>query len=166
MLRKVKTTDMPQLDSVLHILLCLMILLLLFAISYQDIGSRQISNQYVIALFVLGLASLTVEPEIGIADRLAACFVVSGPLLVLALNRPNSIGGGDIKLMAAAGFLLGLLRVCLAAAIGILLAAVYAVGLIVIRKASLEEHFAFGPALCVGIALAYCFGDTIIIWLM
>jgi leader peptidase (prepilin peptidase)/N-methyltransferase len=86
-------------------------------------------------------------------------------LLLLALLRPDSMGGGDVKLMAAAGLLLGWQGALLAAAIGILLAGGYALWLVVAKKVGLRQKFPFGPALCIGIAVAYFYGGTIIFYL-
>lgn len=47
------------------------------------------------------------------------------PLLIAALIRPECMGGGDIKLTAAAGFVLGFWRGIWGMALGLLLAVLY-----------------------------------------
>ena len=49
-------------------------------------------------------------------------FLVPLPFLAAALKKPDSIGGGDIKLMAASGFFLGMEKGIAAAIIGLTLA--------------------------------------------
>lgn len=70
-------------------------------------------------------------------------------------------GMGDVVLMAAAGIYLGWKRSIVAAALGILIGAVY--GLIQ-KKRNSESQFAFGPWLAIGIAIAIFFGDKIVYW--
>jgi leader peptidase (prepilin peptidase)/N-methyltransferase len=89
---------------------------------------------------------------------------VSVPLLLINLIARDAFGGGDIKLMAAAGFLLGWQGALLATCIGMLVGGAYAAWLIAIKKKGRKEHFPFGPALCMGIATALFFGTTLMDW--
>ena len=73
-------------------------------------------------------------------------------------------GGGDIKLMAAAGLFLGWQHTLLAMFFGILGGGFYGIYLLAARKADKKDHFAFGPFLCVGIVLALLFGDPVLAW--
>jgi len=156
---------MPWLDTVLRLALGLMVLVILAVISYRDAKTSEIPDALNLALLVLGVVALILVPEVGLRSRLIGLVAVSAPLLLLALAKPDSLGGGDVKLMAAAGFLLGWQHVLLAAALGILFAGIYALGLIALKKASLKEKFPFGPMLCTGIAITYFFGSTILTWL-
>jgi leader peptidase (prepilin peptidase)/N-methyltransferase len=77
----------------------------------------------------------------------AACFVV------LALASPGSVGLGDVKLAASAGTALAWFgwRVLVAGVFaGLLLAAVFGVILLVVRRASLRQKIPFGPFLLAG----------------
>ena len=84
-------------------------------------------------------------------QRAAGMFVVSVPLLILACMVPGSIGGGDIKLMAAGGFLLGMSGVWNAFAKGIMCAGIYIVILLLMKKAGRKSEIALGPFLSIGI---------------
>ncbi len=83
-------------------------------------------------------------------EALAGAAVAGLPLLTLALVRPEGMGGGDVKLAAAAGLFLG----PLGAAYAMLLASVGAVlfGLLrrAVRKVPFKEVFPFGPFLAGG----------------
>ena len=85
------------------------------------------------------------------ADRLLGFFCVSMFLFLVSLMSRGGIGGGDIKLMAAAGFLCGVRKIVEAAIIGFYISGVYAVFLLFLKKASGKAHFPLGPFLCLGI---------------
>lgn len=82
--------------------------------------------------------------------------------LLVVLTKGRAMGGGDVKLMAAAGLLLGWKQIILAMVIGCLLGSVIH---IIRMKVSKKEHkLAFGPYLAGGIYLTMLFGTPIINW--
>lgn len=90
-------------------------------------------------------------------------FLVSGIfLLVLLVTKGRGMGGGDVKLMAVAGLLLGAPKIFLAMLIGCLIAvAVHPVRM----KVSGEDHrLAFGPYLAAGILISALAGEPLIAW--
>ncbi len=90
-------------------------------------------------------------------------FVVSGLFLIIYLvTRGRGIGGGDIKLMAAAGLLLGWQEALLALVIGAVAGSVIHLTLMKIKKK--ENILAFGPYLSLGIFISMLFGNRIIDW--
>ena len=98
------------------------------------------------------------------AGALIGMVCISVPMLLLCLAIPGAFGGGDIKLMAAAGLFLGWQHTLLAMFFGILGGGFYGMYLLAARKADKKDHFAFGPFLCVGIVLALLFGDPVLAW--
>jgi leader peptidase (prepilin peptidase)/N-methyltransferase len=66
--------------------------------------------------------------------------------------------------MAAAGFLLGWQSTLVAIFIGILIGGAWGIYLMASGKKGAKGHFAFGPALCVGIATALFFGTPLVTW--
>ncbi len=94
-------------------------------------------------------------------DYLIGAVSVSGFLLVLYYaTKGRGIGGGDIKLMAAAGLFLGWKNCILAFVIGCVAGSVIH---IIRMKVSKEDHvLAFGPYLAAGIFIACLWGDMIV----
>lgn len=84
-------------------------------------------------------------------------------LFIVWVTKGRGMGGGDVKLMAAAGLLLGWKYIILAMMIGCVLGSVIHISkMILIKK---KEHvLAFGPYLCAGIYLTILFGEPIIRW--
>lgn len=92
-------------------------------------------------------------------------FCVSGFFYLLyLLTKGQGIGGGDIKLMAAAGLLLGWTKIILAMIIGCVAGSVIHLSLMKILKK--DSVLAFGPYLAVGIAAAMLYGEKMIGWYM
>lgn len=96
-------------------------------------------------------------------DYVLGLFSVSGLFfLIYLLTKGRGIGGGDIKLMAAAGFLLGWKAAILALVIGAVAGSIIHIALMKIKKK--ERVLAFGPYLSLGIFIAMLYGDIIIDW--
>ncbi|MDL2257999.1 prepilin peptidase [Eubacteriales bacterium OttesenSCG-928-K08] len=135
----------------------------LAVVALADFDVQEIPDSTHIALAVLGIVSIWVGPEVKLLSRIIGVFCVSVPFLILAMTL-GAFGGGDIKLMAAAGFLLGWQNTLLAALIGIVLGGLVAVIMLAAKKAGRKTQIAFGPYLCVGIFTALLFGSEIIGW--
>ena len=72
---------------------------LLMAASYTDIKRREIPDIISVLIALIGLLDFNLSNILGI--------VISIPFLISAVLVKNSIGGGDIKLTAAVGIVLG-----------------------------------------------------------
>lgn len=121
------------------------------AIAWNDWKTRRIPDQFVTAVFGAGILAAAIFDEITILNRMSGLLIVSIPLLLLAFFVPGSIGGGDIKLMAAGGFLLGKAWIIQAFVMGIMLAGTYVIVLLIRKKADRKTEIALGPFLCAGI---------------
>ena len=87
--------------------------------------------------------------------------------LLYFVTKGRGIGGGDIKLMAAAGLLLGWKLAILAFLIGCVLGSVIHVIRMRVSdaKGSKAEHvLAMGPYLSAGIFIAALWGERIVTW--
>ena len=139
---------------------------ILTVVALMDIDTLEIYDRFPALLFVCGIAAHIFIPSLGIKSRLIGCVIVSVPMLLLAFIVPGGFGGGDIKLMFGAGFFLGAKLTVVAAFIGILLGGGFGALLLAKKKANRKSQFAFGPFLCIGIAIAMFFGETIADWYM
>ncbi len=112
----------------------------------------------------LGLLGLAREFVDGIKITIVLDFlIVSGfLLLVYWITKGRGIGGGDIKLMAVAGLLLGYQLVLVAFLFGCLYGSVIH---IIRMKVSKADHvLAMGPYLSAGMLTAAWFGKDILTW--
>lgn len=86
---------------------------------------------------------------------------VSGFLfLLMIITAGRGMGDGDVKLMFAAGLLLGWKKIILALIIGCILGSI--IHLILMKVSKKGRMLAFGPYLSAGILLAILFGDQLI----
>lgn len=127
----------------------------LLVISIIDFELRIIPNQLNMLVFVLGIWSSFVFQEVTFLSRLLGIFSVSIPMLVLAILCSGGLGGGDIKLMAASGMLLGIKWNIFAACAGLFLGGMYGFFLLITKRADRKDCFALGPFLCAGIAVMF-----------
>ncbi len=90
-------------------------------------------------------------------------FAVSAPLYLLyIITKGRGIGGGDIKLMAAAGLLLGWKLAIIGFLLGCILGSV--IHVVRMRLSSAEHVLAMGPYLSAGIFIAALWGDRMLAW--
>ena len=137
---------------------------ILLAVAMFDLTVMEIPNGLVVALIPLAAGCFIVQPEITLLSRGIGLLIVSVPMLVLALVINGAFGGGDIKLMAVCGVMLGWQNTALAFFFSIVTAGCISLRLIAAGKAKKGAHIAFGPHLCAGVMAALLYGDTVIGW--
>ena len=84
-------------------------------------------------------------------------------LLLIWITKGKGMGGGDVKLMAAAGLLLGWKMILFAMTIGCVVGAIIHCGKMIFSR-NKEHVLAFGPYLAVGIYIMMLFGEWILGW--
>ncbi len=139
----------------------------LLALSVIDFRTYEIPFGFNLMIAALGLIRVLTDLPNWTA-YVIGFFAVSAPLYLLYfVTKGRGIGGGDIKLMAAAGLLLGWKPVILAFLIGCVLGSVIHVIRMRVAdaKGSKAEHvLAMGPYLSAGIFIAALWGDWIVTW--
>lgn len=104
---------------------------LLLMASLWDIQRRIIPDSLCLGIAAVGLFTITPEKLFGILPALL--------LLIAALICKGGMGGGDIKLTAASGFVLGLPTVSVGIILGMAVALLYYLPHHVIRKQNKDE---------------------------
>ncbi len=123
----------------------------LVMITVIDAYTQMIPPVLNIILGALGLLSILTMPGISVAERVIGFFCISVPMFLIVLLVPGGFGGGDIKMMAASGILLGWKGNLAAFFIGLIIGGIYGAFLLISGKKGRKEHFAFGPCLSIGI---------------
>lgn len=142
----------------------------LVIIAFIDMDTMEIPP--VLNLIILGLGIISFlldltgirDSGLTIVDRLIGAVCVSGFLLLVAFLVDGAFGGGDIKLMVAAGFLLGWKSVLTAFLVGLFVGASIGIVLLIRRKKGRKEHMPFGPSLCVGLIVTAFIGHQLVDW--
>ncbi|MCL2663358.1 MAG: prepilin peptidase [Oscillospiraceae bacterium] len=145
-------------------LIALGVYVILMLIAVIDFTIMEIPNGLVLALLPFAIGAIFAQPEISLISRAIGILTISLPMLILALIVKGAFGGGDIKLMAVVGLLLGWQLTLLAAFIGVFIAGCIAITLIIRKKVKKGAQMAFGPYLCLGTMTAFIFGTEILTW--
>lgn len=135
--------------------------IVLLTASYQDIKKMEIKDGCHAAIVLLAVAAMLLDRNTGTASRLLGALCVSAPMLALSLLIPGAFGGGDIKLMAAAGLFLGWKSIVISAVLAVFAAGAYGLYIRMIKKAGRGQCFPFGPFLCAGMAAAVLWGKEL-----
>ena len=143
------------------LLYCLMFSALV-TLSVIDFRTYEIPLGINLFILTLGLIRVALDYQ-NFLNYLIGFVSVSGFLyLLFLLTKGRGIGGGDIKLMAVSGLMIGWKCNLLALAFGCIIGSVIH---IIRMKVSKEDHvLALGPYLSVGIMIAALWGYDLIEW--
>ncbi|MDD6232446.1 MAG: A24 family peptidase [Frisingicoccus sp.] len=143
----------------------------LFCLSLVDLESYIIPDSCLIIAATAWVAAIPFEYEkygtlMGIGTHVLSAFVYGGGVLAISLLmdivlKKESLGGGDIKLIAVMGLYLGMDASLFAMLISCILGLIF----VLIRKGihpNAEDHFPFGPAIAVSIWIILMYGDLLI----
>ncbi len=143
------------------LLYCLMASALL-ALSVIDFRTFEIPVGF--NIFIAGLGLVRVLTDLSNWKEYAVgVFVISVPLyMIYIITKGRGIGGGDIKLMAASGLLLGWQCNILAFIMGCIIGS--AVHLLRMRLTKANHVLAMGPYLSIGIYICALWGTQMLEW--
>jgi prepilin signal peptidase PulO-like enzyme (type II secretory pathway) len=154
-------------------LLWLGIMVVLMALAIYDIRWRLLPNILVYPLIVLALASLLVtvianiDPAISTLEAAGwGMLIIGGGFYILfQLSKGEWIGGGDVKLGAILGIIVGgplssILLLFLASVSG----TIYTLPFIVTGEAQRKTRIPFGPFLILAAIITRLFGQSLISW--
>lgn len=146
--------------------LILFILLAAVLITAAVIDIRTMYVPDVIHLGILGLALLSLFTEHGptLASRVCGSLTIGGAMLLVSILTKGGIGGGDIKLMAASGLLLGLSGNLLAFVLAYVTAGLFYAVPLFLGTLDRNRPIPMIPYFAAAILVSYCFGDRIISW--
>jgi leader peptidase (prepilin peptidase)/N-methyltransferase len=133
-------------------------------IALSVIDFRTLEIPFGINIFLIGLGLVRILTDwTNWTNYAIGFFSVSLPLYLLyLLTKGRGIGGGDIKLMAAAGLILGWKLALLAFVLGCIIGSV--VHLVRMRFFNADRTLALGPYLSAGIFIAALCGRQILDW--
>lgn len=143
----------------LHIALYCALFSLLLVLAVIDWRTFEIPNGLNLAILLLGVVQLAADWENWKLYLIGMCSVSLLFLALWWLTRGAGLGMGDIKLMAAAGLLLGWPRILLSMLAGSVAGAI--IHLIRMRHGA-DRKLAFGPYLAAGIWFSALLGRPLI----
>ena len=144
----------------LHVGLYCALISICSVIAVIDWQSFEIPDGLNAAIFALGLVQLFTDLGNWHSYAIGAVCVSGFFLLIIFITRGAGMGMGDVKLMVAAGLLLGWQRIVLAMIIGCIAGSV--IHIIRMRVSDEGSMLAFGPYLSAGIVVSALFGNGLI----
>ena len=138
-------------------------------IFFIDLEHMLIYNRFTLIIFILGIVTLFFDPHTIISDHIVGCLsgtvffllIYFGSILIL---KKEGIGFGDVKLVAAAGLLLGWQKLIFSILVSSIIASITLITLRYMRRDDNDREYPFAPFLTIGFALAMLLGTPIINW--
>ena len=134
----------------------------LLALSVIDFRTFEIPVGFNITIACLAVVNLLLDLSAW-KDVLIGLFCISVPLLLIFLvSKGRAIGGGDVKLMAACGLMIGWQKICFAFLVGCILGSI--IHVIRMKIAGADRVLAMGPYLSLGVVLSLFLCEPFINW--
>lgn len=127
---------------------------ILVAAAFIDLDHRIIPDRLNLFGALAGLVFLLVTKDISFKNAFFGLLAGGGFLLLVAVVSRGAMGGGDIKLFAAAGLFLGLEKTALAMFLTFLAGGFTGVLLIAAGLKSRKDYIPFGPFISIGVFIA------------
>lgn len=141
----------------------LIIFSLMIVITFIDLRHMIIPDRLVLLILLTGMSFDLLVPELTWKSY-GFGFLTGGGFLFLIALLTNAMGGGDIKMMGALGFAIGLKATVVALFIAFITGAIAGVILLVFHIKDRKDIIPFGPSLCFGTLMAVLYGDVIANW--
>ena len=143
------------------ILICLVFSTLL-VITVIDWRTYEIPFGLNVFIFVMGIIRTALDYQNWLSHLIGMVCVSGFLFLIILATKGRGMGGGDMKLMAAAGLFTGWKEIILAFFIGCVLGSI--IHICLMKFAGKGRQLAFGPYLSAGIFIAMLYGEQIISW--
>lgn len=147
-----------SIETLLYCLLCSA----LITLSVIDLRTYEIPLGINLFILALGLIRVITDYTNWLDYGIGLLSVSLFLYLVFLLTKGRGIGGGDIKLMAVCGLLLGWKNTILAFVLGCIIGSI--VHLIRMKLTKAGHQLAMGPYLSVGVMIAALWGGQMIQW--
>ena len=134
----------------------------LLALSVIDFRTYEIPVGFNYFILALGLVRVVTDFSNWLEYAIGLVAVSAVLCILYYASKGRAIGGGDVKLMAVTGLLLGWKLNILAFVLGCILGSV--IHLIRMKVSGEDHQLAMGPYLAAGVAIAVLWGDLFLNW--
>jgi len=148
----------------IHLGLALFYTAVLIVITVTDLEHRLIPNRIIYPAIAIALLASLLDPALTVWQSLAGGIFAFGLFLLFAVIGRGALGGGDVKLAAFLGAMVGLPVAFVALFGGIVLGGLVSALLLLTRRVGLKSYIPYGPFLTTAGWVALVFGETVIHW--
>lgn len=134
---------------------------------YHQIIPDSLNISILIVAIVYNILNYTlygINPNI--FDHALGLIMSGGLFLIIAIISKGNMGGGDIKLIGALGFILGVKKSLLNIFLSFLFGAVISIFLLLFKIKTRKDAIPFGPFICLAFIVTILWGDVLIDWYM
>ena len=117
---------------------------LLILMTMTDFEQYMLFDEMTSSLALLGIFYVW-QTNLSFQDHAMATLIGGGVFLLLAIISKGSLGGGDVKLVAALGLWLGSEKLLSVVLIGTIIGGIAAMFMILAKKKDRKSYFAYGP---------------------
>ena len=146
------------------ILLCILIIITFIDYDHQIIPDGLIVSGFLLGLLYKLTLYLFIKESIGIINSLLGFFVGGGLFLLIAVISKGGMGGGDIKLMAMLGFLLGWRYIIFISLLSFIIGSIISIGLLLIKVKTRKDTIPFGPFIALATFISILYYEPIVSW--
>lgn len=153
----------------LQALLVFLFISALIVITYIDLDHKIIPNRITLPGIPICLAASLSFPDLPFKDAVLGLLAGGGSLYLIAwgykaITRKDGMGGGDIKLLAMIGAMIGWKGVVFTIYLASVLGTAIGLPLMYLKKKNMKYAIPFGPFLSIGSIVYIFFGTEIINW--
>lgn len=148
----------------LEYLYYLMFSLTLVTLSFIDVNHQIIPDKIIVFGFAVGIIMLMIIKPLSFKSSLMGLLLGGGMMALLAAVSPGGMGGGDIKLMAFVGMMVGFEKTLLALFLAFMLGGIFSIILVLLKIKSRKDYIPFAPFIGIAAFLALIRGKQMISW--
>lgn len=149
-----------RMQNSVTVIATILVLQSLIILSLVDLQYELMPDSAHIIILLASLLLFLASDHVSLNSRFIGMLIGGGFMWILYLL--GGMGGGDVKLMAAAGFWLGTPYIIFGLMVGIFCAAFVGLFLIILKKKTRKDRIAFGPYLALGIMAATLFFEEVV----
>jgi len=139
----------------------------LLVVIFIDLKEMIIPDSLVLCILILSVVHKSVNyflysMPFGLLDSVLGLLAAGGVFLIIVLVSRGGMGGGDVTLIGALGFVLGLRYILLTIFLSFILGAVISVFLLAAKIKTRKDPIPFGPFIVTGFFITILWGQDII----
>lgn len=156
-------------ESPVYAIMCAVVCSVLICIFYIDLEHMLIYNRFVLLVAAGGIIAMFHDSYTSPVDHIIGALIGGGVFALLyfgaiALLKREAMGFADVKLVAAAGLLLGWQKLVLAILIGSVVGSIVLVILNRVKNQERNTEYPFGPFIVGGMLFSMLAGEAVLTW--
>lgn len=143
----------------------------LIVVTMIDLKKMIIPDSLVVTLLVLSILHKATnyiinKTPIRIIDSIGGLLISGGIFLIIVILSKGGMGGGDVTLIGALGFIVGIKYIILTIFLSFVLGGLISVFLLATKLKTRKDPVPFGPFIVLGFMITLFWGEMLIEWYM